>query len=901
MSISDRQSWEVISPYLDEALDRSDAERETWLVALRDSHPDIAVFVDAWLADLRKVNDTGFLEDVEGILPARAELAGLEAGAYRLVKPIGQGGMGTVWLATRSDGRFEARVAVKLLGAGLAGRTGEDRFSREGSILARLTHPQIAHLIDAGVTPAGQPYLVLEYVDGEPIDRFCESHRLDVDGRIRLFLDVLTPVAHAHANLIVHRDLKPSNVLITAEGRVKLLDFGIAKLLEAEGGIGAASALTREGASALTPAFAAPEQLTGGQVTTGTDVYALGVLLYLLLTGRHPAGDAITSPAALLKAIVDTDAPRPSEVGPTCLAGDLDTIIAKAMKKDPLERYSTVTAFADDLRRYLDDEPIGARADSLAYRTAKFVRRNRTVVTLSTLTVVALVAGLVGTFTQARRATEQRDFAIRQLSRADAINDLNQFLLADAAPLGETFTAGDLLGRAEDIAQRPESDTVDNRIEMLVTIGRQYATLDEGVKERRALGLAYELSRTSADRAVRAKAACALADAIAQAGEGERARTLIRDALADLPSAPPFALSRVFCHLRGGGVERTLENASAAVAHSETARALVKEPGHASTLLRLRVSMDVAESYRVANRNREAIAAFEDALVRLTALGRDNTETASTLLNNWALAHYALGHPREAEALLRRAVAISRADDRTDANVSPMLLLNLARAVLDLGRIPDAIDLLERASAKAARTGNEVVSYQSLIVTARAYREQGDVDRAAQTTAALEVLLKRLFPNGHLAFAAVASEQALFAQARGDLATASEAINRAVAIMEAAQSREGIARQLMRRAAIALQSGQVDAAVADGTRSVRLLQEMTGPDGTSSLLGLAFLMLGRSLVVAGHTVEAHDALTSALRHLESTLGADHPETRRARSLLADWQAATTSPTSTARP
>ena len=208
--------------------------------------------------------------------------------------------MGTVWLAERNDGRFERRVAVKVLNIALMGKGGEERFKREGRILGRLTHPHIAELIDAGVSPGGQPFLVLEYVEGDHIDRYCDQNRLDVRARVRLFLDALHAVAQAHANLIVHRDLKPSNILVRTDGQAKLLDFGIAKLLEGDGQTGE-SPLTLEGGRALTPEYAAPEQLKGEAVTTATDVYASGVLLYVLLTGQHPAGAGPRTPAGLVK------------------------------------------------------------------------------------------------------------------------------------------------------------------------------------------------------------------------------------------------------------------------------------------------------------------------------------------------------------------------------------------------------------------------------------------------------------------------------------------------------------------------------------------------------------------------------------------------------------------------
>lgn len=371
---------------------------------------------------------------------ADAQRANLEViGPYSLVHKLGQGGMGQVWLAERSDGRFERQAAVKFLNVALMGQVGEDRFKREGAILGRFSHPNIAELLDAGVSSSGQPYIVLEYVEGKPIDRYCDQGALDVKARISLFLDVLGAVAHAHANLIVHRDIKPSNVLVNKDGHVKLLDFGIAKLLEEDGEENAATLLTREGESPLTPEYAAPEQVTGAPVTTATDVYALGVLLYQLLCGQHPAGKGLRTPASLLKAIVDTEPPRLSDVvTPTkvnakenaanaaqrsttpeklgrLLHGDLETIVAKALKKIPQERYGSVTALADDLRRYLKHEPISARPDSITYRTSKFLRRHRVPATAAALVIAGLIAGLYE-INRERMISQRRFSDVRQLA-----------------------------------------------------------------------------------------------------------------------------------------------------------------------------------------------------------------------------------------------------------------------------------------------------------------------------------------------------------------------------------------------------------------------------------------------------------------------------------------------------
>jgi serine/threonine protein kinase/Flp pilus assembly protein TadD len=458
--------WREVSPYLDHALSLPEAERTPWIDSFRAEKPEIAAFVEELLNEHRILEREHFLQ----VRPMRAgmesSLSGQMVGAYKLLAPIGQGGMGTVWLAERSDGRFERRVAIKFLNFAI-GQAGAERFKREGKILARLAHPHIAELIDAGVGPDGRPYLVLEYVEGEPIDQYCDSHALDVDARIRLFLDVLGAVAHAHSNLVVHRDLKPSNVLVSSNGEVKLLDFGIAKLL-ADDGRPSATQLTLEGGAGLTPRFAAPEQVTGGAITTATDVSALGVLLYVLLTGQHPAGPGPHSAAELVKAITETAPPRASDAVASAAAadgaavrsarcratspdrlrrqlrGDLDTIVAKALKKSPQERYASVTALAEDLQRCLKHEPISARPDNTLYRLGKYIRRHR-----ASVSVAAILLGLLAGFAlmqsvELRRITRERD-------RANRITKFmtNMFKVSDpSAARGNSITAREILDKA---------------------------------------------------------------------------------------------------------------------------------------------------------------------------------------------------------------------------------------------------------------------------------------------------------------------------------------------------------------------------------------------------------------------------------------------------------------------
>jgi serine/threonine protein kinase/tetratricopeptide (TPR) repeat protein len=430
--------WQEVSPYLDEVLAVPAEGRAGWLASLRETNPELAPLVEALLAEHRLLEEEHFLEDSPAQLPELV-LAGQSFGTYTVTSAIGHGGMGTVWLAQRNDGRFERKAAVKLLNLALMGRGGEERFKREGRILGQLNHPHIAELLDAGVSSTGQPYLVLEYVDGQHIDVYCDERARNVEARIHLFLDVLAAVAHAHTNLVVHRDIKPSNVLLTSEGQVKLLDFGIAKLLEDEAQPGVATQLTREAGSALTPQYAAPEQITGEPVTTATDVYALGVLLFVLLTGQHPAGPGPHSTAKLLKVLVETEPPRMSTIvaragteaemiaasasrrGATAerlrrrLRGDLDTIVAKALKKNPRERYASVNSMAEDLGRYLRHEPIRARPDAVAYRAAKFLRRYWLPVSAAALVIASLSVGLY-TASRERAIAEQRFNQLHQLS-----------------------------------------------------------------------------------------------------------------------------------------------------------------------------------------------------------------------------------------------------------------------------------------------------------------------------------------------------------------------------------------------------------------------------------------------------------------------------------------------------
>jgi serine/threonine protein kinase/tetratricopeptide (TPR) repeat protein len=848
-------------------------------------------------------------------VPASAEEGpGTRIGRYHLLEQIGEGGFGIVYLAEQHE-PVRRRVALKIIKFGMDTRAVITRFEAERQALARMEHPNIATVLDGGATATGRPYFVMELVRGVPITEFCDQQQLPPRERMELFVQVCHAVQHAHQKGVVHRDLKPSNILVTLHDDrpvPKVIDFGVAKAIDQP--LTEKTLFTRFHQFVGTPAYMSPEQtgMSGLDVDTRADIYSLGVLLYELLTGRTPFDTRALLESGyeeILRTIREREPSRPShrlaslsleELTTTAqrrrldarqlvnrLRGDLDWIVMKCLQKDRQRRYATANGLAMDLARHLGNEPVLARPDTLAYRATKFVRRHRTPVAFAVLLLSVLVAGLVGTITEARRAEtqrrradEERDFALRQLSRAYAVNDLNTFLLSDAAPAGTTFTAGTLLAHAEHAVERQYGDTDENRIGMLIEIGRQYDTHDDNAKAREVLGRAYQLSRQVADRSVRAEAESALAAAIARAGDPERAEGLYRESLAELGDDPLFALTRVDCLRRGGEIAQIAWRGRQAVDRLQLAQRVLHESGLQSAVLDLRLSMGLAESFRVAGQLKEANAAFKQTFDQLKALGRDDTETAGTLLNNWGVTLHSLGQPLVAESLFRKSIDISRANG-TDEHVSPMLLNNLARTLNVLGHHDEARDFAERAYDLARASGAEVIVNQALLVRAAAYFKLGDVERAAAALAEVEPRFRRTLPANHLAFEGLAGQQATLAEVRGLPAEATAKIDRAIALAEANRDSFGLALFLEQRSGIALKNDHPAEAVASAERAVHLRQNATGADTHSAWLGGAYLAWAHALQAKGEVSAANAAYASALKELVATMGADNPKSREA--------------------
>lgn len=894
------ERWREVSPYLDQALSIPECDCAQWLESFRTERPDLADLVQELLEEHHALNEAQFLEHP----PVQSALAGQKIGAYTLASLIGQGGMGSVWLAQRSDGRFERKVAIKFIRLAVLDAAGAERFKREGAILGKLSHPQIAELIDAGLTPNGEPFLVLEYVEGMPIDEYCDSSKLSVDARIRMFIDVLSAVAHAHSNLIVHRDIKPTNVFIRNDAQVKLLDFGIAKVLADETDVGAATFFTLEGGAALTPLFAAPEQLSGGTVTTATDIYALGVLLYLLLTGQHPAGPGPHSAIQLVRAIVDQEPPRASDaIAPTetdvatnrgttpeklrrQLHGDLDRIISKALKKNPAERYFSASAFADDLQRYLEHQPVLARPDSLGYRTAKFVRRHRVAVAVGAMALIAAAAGVAAIVIQARRARAERDFAYRQLMRIQQHDDFLDFLLSDAAPSGKPFTVNDLLGRAEHIVERQKPSP--SQIELFDWIGIDYSSQDQYALARPILERAYQLSRQSSDPGIRASASCSLGGDLGRDEDLARGDALIQEGLRALPDDPQYALDRVSCLREGSFVSREKGDTTEALRRMQTAQRILRASPFDSDEFEMSFSLDLAAMYSEAGRDQDALSEFQRAGALMSSLGRDETQTAIVLYNDWALELDQVGRTLEAEKIYRRVIDISR-DNSTEEAVSPMVLNNYARVQQELDHLPVAADYAERAYNKAIKTSDELVINQSLLVRTRIYIDQHDLPRAEATLAQVEPRLRKALPPGHYAFAAIFTGHALIAVEKHDPANAQRLMDEAIATVQAAVHAGGagsfsLPGLYIDRSAVDLALGRADQAEADAGRALAALQPDAHPGEVSSKIGRAYLSQARALATEGKSAQAHAAASQALVQLQGSLGPDHPDTQSARQL-----------------
>ena len=885
----DLERWHALSPLLDRALELEGGERTAWLGKLWESDPARAAEVQALLDERASVEREGFLEHspLNAFAP-QPSLAGQVLGAYRLETQIGHGGMGSVWLARRSDGRFDGKVAIKLLNAALVGRAGEERFRREGSILARLAHPNIARLIDAGVAPGGQPYLVLEYVEGEPIDRYCKTARLSVDERLRLFLDVLEAVAHAHANLVIHRDIKPSNVLVTEQGRVKLLDFGIAKLVDDETALGDATQLTREAGRALTPDFAAPEQVLGDPVTTATDVYSLGVLLYLLLSDRHPFGDRTHSPAELINSIVETEPPRIRKI-----PRDLNNIVAKALKKDPRERYASVTAFADDIDRYLRHQPLAARPHAFGYRAAKFVRRNRLAVALSSLAVIALIGGLAGTIAQAERAARQaaiaereRDEARYQAQRAEASSEVLSLMFEELGAAGKPLAPDALIDRGVALVERRYQTDPHLNALLLVQLARRYGDLNRPEKERATKLRALALAEQNGDNDVAASAQCSLVKDALDAGKPDDAKRRLEEGTRALARvSAPSIVSQADCLRAAADLRRAEGRWLDAVPPLQEAKVLLERAGDRRTLSYTSVLNELGMVYFGAGRWRDALETNQTLLDLFERNGRGTTIGYANLLFNRASTLYNVGEIAASEEKARAARERARAFPDLDASA---FAFAEGRAAERLGKSAAAIDLLRAAATEAEARNSPFWASRARFDLAHTLAHERRFEEASAEVAAAESFWSR-DPNGNAGNLLLANLlRAEMALAGDDADAAQRLVDEVESTLDKPTANTPFYRFRWNRMAaiVALARGNATRADALASEALRIAESAARDPAQSADVGEALLLRAKALIAQSDSSTVRPLLERAAMSLDGGLGSDHALVKEAQTLLA---------------
>lgn len=771
------------------------AQRTTRLAKLH-FEPLLADRLHAMLAaqDREGLLDAGLTaEPLSAAVPEYASLdPGTIVGGFRVERLIGRGGMGEVYLAHRDGADFNQRAALKLLRPEAATRFAS--FSAERRMLASLEHSAIARLIDGGVAPDGRPYMLMDYVDGQEINRWCADHRADLSTRLDLFLELCDAVAHAHARLVIHRDLKPANILIDAAGRGHLLDFGVARLLDT-------GEETRPATDAgLTPQYAAPEQLDGGDITVATDIYALGAVLYELLAGRGPwqfGGDA-PLPTVLRRMLYEEPSPPSQATGgnstpPVRIAPDLDAIVMKAMRREPGQRYSSVEALAADIRRFQAFKPVEARAGAFGYRVRRFLRRNRWGVAAVSLIVAALLAGGIGVAWQAQRTVAERDAAMAQAERAEAVNQAMMLMFREASDRGQadSITARALIdSTASRLAASLDPD--DGKSAAIIAALSDLYILTENLPASQALlesAFVRGIGRNDIAGASRLK--LKLAQAYGATRRFDEARRLLNEASAVWAETPDrYRVERVeaasaeayMLRLEGKldeGIALLLQTMpEAELAYASNSRDLATR--YANLATHLVMANRITEAEKIVDRAESLLSQSDamrspagltleklrasimarrgdipgaEALFRKVAAMRRELYGASFSLAVDLLQHgrmlNQLGRPGEALKIIDEARSMAAANFGTKGSL--LLLIDLARAdaMLRLDRVAEARNLLNTIKPSVREYGPQSVENGSLLlVYAQLNKKNGDSAGGEAALNEAEKIFRSLGPAG---------------------------------------------------------------------------------------------------------------------------------------------------------
>jgi serine/threonine-protein kinase len=896
--VMDRQRWLAVSPYLDQAFDLPRDALEGWLRILESTEPRIA-------ADVRELLDAHTDEAFASFLTGQAASPPVETqyaregeliGNYRVLRELGRGGMALVYLAERADGHFEQRVALKILRFGADGEEARHHFAQERQILASLNHPTIARLIDGGITPAGLPYLAMEYVEGTRIDHYCDEHRLSIEDRLRLFVKVAEAVGHAHRHLIVHRDLKPSNIVVTREGAVKLLDFGIAKLLEPDA-MAHAAPPTRDVIQLMTPEYASPEQVRGEPISTATDIYQLGLLLYELLTGQLPYALRGCKPVDALRLICEASPSRPSaaqslsrtdvstarattpERLARMLRGDLDAIVLMALRKEPERRYASPRRLTEDIDRYLQGLPVSACRGVWAYRAGKFVRRHAAGVALTGFAVCAFVCVIVWytlQLAQARDSAERE--ALRARREAETASQVSEFLASvfrgstSRVAQGDT-TARELLDRGAQRIQTELAGQPELQGRLLNVIGDVYVQYELHDKARplleRALRLNTQLfgeeSREVADTRL------VLSNMAQNSGDYAEARRLIEEVISTRQrtlGADHVATAHALYELSFTLFRQGQPREAARIA--ERVRSIyVRTIGENDerTLSALNV---LAVSLSDGGEPKKALGYLEE-LKRTTerVLGKEHRHYGRALVN-FASTKLELADFDGVEPSIRQALTIFERIYGPDHSTVTVCLINLGMLLFETGRLAEAQSTFERAIAtqrKVSGPGHEFEAF-SRHRLGRIARARGDFKGAlAHLRAALDIHREAL-GTSHWRYASALHEYGEVQTAMGDYNGAAASLREGVATIRRSRPSMhfdiGIA--LVGQGVLLARTGKPVEAEATVLEAISLYRNALPPQ--HPLLAAAHSALGESLLEQGRLAEAEQLLLSSDKRLE---------------------------------
>jgi len=787
----ENERWRRLQELYEEAETRPPSQRLAYLNQACPDDEEMRREIEAMLdltVDSESIIIGPVAEAARLSFPAAQE--GERIGSWRLIRPLGEGGMGTVYLAERDDQSFQKQAALKLLRSGLASEDLRTRFRSERQILATLEHPNIARLLDGGETADGRPWVVIELVEGQTLTEYCRLRLLNLEQRVRLMLAVCDAVAYAHTHLIVHRDLKPANILVTEDGTPKLLDFGIAKLLE-PGSFPAPVAQTQFADRILTPEFAAPEQITTNAVSTATDVYQLGLLLYVLAARRGPWDVAKMAPHELSAAIVSEDPPPPSRWAK--VPEDLETVILMALRKEPGRRYTSAALLAQDLQRWLDGFPVSARRDTWRYRTSKFIRRNRLAVAAGVLFVVSLAGLSAGLYMQAQRAERERSKAQKV---ADFLVDI--FKVSDPGQeRGRDITAKEILEEGSERVERELGGSPEAQGLLLDQLSRTWRNLGDLDKALALAERSLEIRRRTLgeDNADTAKSLQSLGHILTVSGKYKEAEPYLRRALDidirklganDSETAATQNLLGMLLYYQG----RYDEAGPVLEASIATARRLGSDNGELAALSLNNLALVRRDQGRLA----EAEQAFREALEsQRPVLGPDHPSIA-LYTANLGLILYNRGRHYQAEPLFREALGIWRRvhkgnDDHTQVALG---LQYLASCLAAEGRIAESEPIWRKLIASRTRSmgADNVFVVGDRAGLGNVLRMKGAYEEAESTLEDVLSIREKKYPPGDPWLAASYTSLAQLRRDQGRLAEAETLLRKALEIRDRRPGRD---------------------------------------------------------------------------------------------------------------